>query len=99
MGQITIGTSLHRHRLSEDGAPLVQATDGKKLLAQGAGDWALLVLATGGWVPLVWAKGSGRLSAMWCLLCDLQGAGKDCGTKGRHGQPPQGSVSWLYLWA
>ena len=65
--------------LSEDGAPLMQATGGKKPLVQVIGDWALLVQATGGWALLVWAEDSG-LSAMWCLLHDLLAAGTDRGS-------------------
>ena len=33
--------------------------------------------AMGSRAPLLWAKGSGGLSATWCLLCDLQAAGMD----------------------
>ena len=43
------------------------------------GDWALLVQATSGQAPLVWAKGIRGLSVMWCLLHNLQVAGTDCG--------------------
>ena len=64
---------------SESGVPLVQVTGGEKPLAQATKDWALLVQATGGQSQLVWAKGSGGLSAMWCLLHDLQAAGTDRG--------------------
>ena len=60
--------------LSEGRAAVVQATGGKKPLAQATGDWAHLVQAVGGQAPLVWAEGSAGLSAMWCLLCDLQEA-------------------------
>ena len=44
------GADHHRstHRISEGGAPLVQAT--------------------GGWAPLVWAKGTRGLSATWHFL-------------------------------
>ena len=35
--------------------------------------------ATGGQASLAWAKGSRGLSAMWCLLHDLQVAGMDRG--------------------
>ena len=49
----------------------------------------------------MWAKGSGELSPMWCLLHDLQAAGTDLsshlGGRGRHGMPPQGPVSGLCL--
>ena len=38
---------------------------------------ALLVQDTGGQAPLVWAKGIRGLSAMWCLLHDLQVAVTD----------------------
>ena len=50
----------HAHKLSEDGAPLVQATGSKKPLAQATGHWALLVQLrlSEGWALLVWAKGS-----------------------------------------
>ena len=59
--------------------PLVQATGCKKALARATGDRALPVQAMGGWAPLVWAKASWGLNVMWCLLCDLQAAGTDCG--------------------
>ena len=35
--------------------------------------------ARGGWAPRVWTKGSWGLSAMWCLLHDLQLAGTNRG--------------------
>ena len=54
---------------------MVQATGGERPLAHATGDQALLVQVTCGQVPLVWAKGSGGLSMMWCLLCDLQVTG------------------------
>ena len=38
----------------------------------------LLVQATGGQAPIVWAKGIRGLSAMWCLLYDLQVAETGC---------------------
>ena len=71
----------HTLGLSEGGVPLVQAMGGEKPLAQAMGDWALLVHATGGQAPLAWDKGSGALSAMWCLLHELQAAGMDCGSR------------------
>ena len=43
------------------------------------GDEALLVQATSGQAPVVWAKGIRELSATWCLLYDLQVAVADCG--------------------
>ena len=43
------------------------------------GDWALLVQATSGQAPLVWAKGIRGLSAMWCPFHDPQVVGTDCG--------------------
>ena len=57
----------------------MQAMGCKKPLALAMRDWALLLQAMGGREPVVWAKGSMGLSAMWCLLCDLQAAGMDCG--------------------
>ena len=65
--------------LSEGRAALMQAMDGKKPYARATGDWAFLVQAAGGQAPLVWAEGNRGLSATWCLLCDLQAAGTDCG--------------------
>ena len=53
----SIGLSLYMHRLSEDGAPLAQATTGERPLTWATGDWVPLVWATS-WGPLVWAKGS-----------------------------------------
>jgi len=53
------------------GTPLAQALGSKEALA-----WA-----TGGWAPPAWAKGNGGLSAMWCLLCDLQVAGTNRGSR------------------
>ena len=47
---------------------------GNKPLTQATGDWVLLVQAAGGQAPLVWAKGSRRLSP------DLQVAGMDLGS-------------------
>ena len=61
----------------------MQAMSGEKPLAQAVGDWVLLVQATGGQAPLVWAKSSRRLSAMWYLLHDLQVAGTDLGSHGK----------------
>ena len=40
----------------------------------------LLVQATGGQGPLVWAKGIRWLSVTWCLFHDLQGGGTDHGS-------------------
>ena len=57
----------------------MQAMGGKEPLAWAKGDRALLVQATGGQAPLVWAKGSRGLNAMWCLLWDLQAAGRNHG--------------------
>ena len=59
----------------------------------------LLVQATGGLAPLVWAKGSRRLSATWGLLCDLQVAGMDIdsllrGQREKCGLPPLGACEW-----
>ena len=53
----------------------MQAMSGEKPLAWATGDWAFLVQATGGRALLVWAKGSGGLSVMWCL-CETTG-GRD----------------------
>ena len=39
--------------------PLVQAMGGKKPLAQGLGDWALLMQAMDGRAPLVWLRATG----------------------------------------
>ena len=39
----------------------------------------LLVLATSGQTPIMWAKGIRGLCVTWCLLHDLQVAGTDCG--------------------
>lgn len=55
------------------GAPLVQATGGKKTLALAMANGGLLQ-ATGGQAPPT-AKGSGRLSATWCVLHNLQEEG------------------------
>ena len=70
-------------RLSEGGAPLVQAMGGEKPFAQATGAQVLLTQAKSGQVTLVWAEGSGGgsgvLSVMWCLSCDLQAAGTDRG--------------------
>ena len=51
----------HECGLLEGGVPLVQATGGKKPLAQATGDWVLLVKAMYVLLvqALVWAKGSG----------------------------------------
>lgn len=38
----------------------------------------LLVQATGGQAPTVWAKGIRGLSATWCLLHNPRVAGIDC---------------------
>ena len=40
----------------------------------------LLVQATSGQAPTVWAKGIKGLTATWCLLHDLQVTGTDCGS-------------------
>ena len=82
-GQTSIGISLPIHGLSEG-----RATGDKKPLAQATGDRALLAQATGGWIPPVWAKGSGGLSAMWCLLRDLHMAGIDHGSHLRGQREP-----------
>ena len=66
--------------LSEGGATLAQALSGQKPRVLAMGDQVLLVEAIGGWKPLLWAKGSMGLSAMWCLLRDLQAAGTDHGS-------------------
>ena len=50
----------------------------------------LLVQATGGQAPIVWAKGIRGLSVTWCLFHDLQVAGTDCGG-GLRGQ----KEAWL----
>ena len=78
---MTIGNSLHwsmhmpvgSHRwgISGTGYGLQKASCTFK------GDWALLVQATHGQAPLLWAKGIRGLSAIWCLLHDLQVAGTD----------------------
>ena len=70
-GQTAIGISLHTCGLSEGRAPLAQAMGGERPLAWATGDWALLQ-AMYGWTPLMQAKGSRRLSFMWCLLHNLQ---------------------------
>ena len=67
------------HRLSEGRAPLIQVTGGEKPAIEATGDWELLVQDVGGWATLMWAKGSGWLSATWCFLCNLQEAGTECG--------------------
>ena len=43
----------------------------------------LLVQATGGQAPIVWAKGMRGLSVMWCLLHYPQVAGADCSSHHR----------------
>ena len=78
-GWITTGIFLFMvHKISEGGVALVQATSGEKPLAWAMGDWMFLVQAVGGRVLLAWAGSNGRLSVMWCLLCDLQAEGTDC---------------------
>ena len=62
----------------------MQAKCGEKPLAQATGDQVLLVKAMGGLAPLVLAKGSGMLSLIWCLLCDLQAAGTAEGSLAFH---------------
>ena len=70
------------HILSEDETPQVQATGGKGQLEQAMGDRA----------PLVWDKGSWRLSRMWHLLHDLQVQGEttavNSDNRGGHGPSP-----------
>ena len=58
------------------------------------GDWVLLAQAAGGQAPLVWAKGSRRLSASliyrwqeWTLAVILE-------ARGKRGLPPLGSCEW-----
>ena len=54
---------------------LALAMGGKRPITQAKGDWAPLVQAMGSLAPLVWAEGNRELSAMQCLLCDLQVGG------------------------
>ena len=76
---------MHAHRLSKGGA----AGQGEASCSF-KGDWALLVQATGGQAPLVGVMGIRGLSEMWCLLHNLQGAGRD------HGGCLRGqSKAWL----
>ena len=63
--------------LSEGGAALAQAMAMRSFFT---GDWVLLVQATGGWAPLVWAEGMRRLKVTWCLLYNLQVARTDHGS-------------------
>ena len=51
---------------------------GREVSCSLMGDWVLLVQANSVQAPLVWAKGIRGLSAMWCLLHDLQVSGIDC---------------------
>ena len=60
------------------------------------GDWALLVQASGGRAPLVWAKGSGGLGMTWYLLHNLQASETPTvavvwEARGRHDLPPLGA--------
>ena len=48
---------------------------GEGPIAWAIGNRAPLVWAMGSWAPLVWTKGTGGLSVILCLLCDLQAAG------------------------
>ena len=52
------------------------------------GDQVPIGWATGGWAPLVWAKGSGGLSMMCHLLCDLQVAGISHRSHLKRGRSP-----------
>ena len=61
--------------LSEGGPHLAQTTGGEKIRVWAMEEQVLLVWAMGGRAPLEWAKGIGGLSAMWCLLHDLQTVG------------------------
>ena len=55
-----------------------QATGGEKPLAQGTGDWAFLMQATGARHLSCGLRASGGC-VMWCLLCDLQATGMEHG--------------------
>ena len=80
---------------------LTQATGGEKPLAQTTGDWALFVLAVGGWAPLMWAGvmgGTVQHSAS-CVICRWQGqtAVDFSEARGRCGLPPLGACEWPHL--
>ena len=80
------------HRLSEDGAPLAQATTGERPLTWATGDWVPLVWATS-WGPLVWAKGSrgwATVPLAWFTGGRGQATAGISDTRGGHGQPPLG---------
>ena len=79
-----------RRRAGSQRAGLLQ----RRLPALASGDWVLIVWAAGGQALLVWAGDSGGLSAMWCLLGDLQAAGTDCGglLRGQRGAWPATTV-------
>ena len=79
-GQTVIGISLYRHRLSEGREPLAQNMGHEKPISWARKYLAFLVWAMGGQAPFVWAKGSGGLSATWCLLHDLKVPGMDLGS-------------------
>ena len=74
-GQAAIGNSLHwsMHMW------LCRGYGSQEASCLFNGDKALLVQATGGQAPIVWAKGIRGLSATWCLLHDPQVAGTGCG--------------------
>ena len=67
-GWTTIGNSLHQSMRMpvglEGGAALAQAMGWREASCSFRGDWALLVQATGGQAPLVWAKSIRGLSVM-----------------------------------
>ena len=80
---------------------LTQATGGEKPLAQTTGDWALFVLAVGGWAPLMWAGvmgGTVQHSAS-CVIYRWQGqtAVDFSEARGRCGLPPLGACEWPHL--
>ena len=59
------------YRISESRVPLEQVIGGKGPLAQGVGDQAVLVWVMIAQAPLMWAKGSGGLTVIGCLLNHL----------------------------
>ena len=63
-------------------------------LAQAMGGEAPLAQATGDWVSLVWAKGSGGISVTWSPLCNLQVAETNHSSylRNQSGTWPQRSV-------
>ena len=90
---MAMGNSLHQNVHSSEAGWLWSGYGRRKASCSFVGDWALLVQATGGQAPLVWAKGIRGLSATWCLLHELQGTGTDCGSHLRGQREAQFATS------